>query len=271
MIRDNVIEASENLSRFKLMAVGAKCANFPKDTIRDHDSTFPQVVSAIWMWYGEKLRHDLDFLTQQGTKEQKQTLTTFYTTLSIQRHDGQHADYKRADEALQWRAGVPSKGTEPSDPELIEAILTELETALITANIIAATVCKDMAKSSRWAQRNAETPESQVAAVLSTIGISHIPQGHRDFIVRTLAGNPRYRRAKSSSQEQQIAAMVAIGPLLTPLRVPYTQVLEDFNLLGDPRSLSLLCAAHSIEAAGIELSPDQQYPVLKDVWERISS
>ena len=65
--------------------------------------------------------------------------------------------------------------------------------------------------------------------------------------------------------------MVAIGPLLTPLRVPYMQVLDDFNLLGDPRSLSLLCAAHSIEAAGIELSPDQQYPVLKDVWERISS
>ena len=69
MIRDNVIEASENLSRFKQMAVGATCANFPKDTIRDHDSTFPQVVSALWMWYGEKLRHDLDFLTQQGTKE----------------------------------------------------------------------------------------------------------------------------------------------------------------------------------------------------------
>lgn len=271
MIRDNVIEASENLSRFKQMAVGATCANFPKDTIRDHDSTFPQVVSALWMWYGEKLRHDLDFLTQQGTKEEKQTLTTFYTTLKDQRHDGQHADYKRADEALQWRARVPSKRREPSDPELIEALLTELETALITAINIAATVCRDTAKSSRWVQHNAETPESQVSAVLSTIGISHIRQGDKDFIVRTLTGNPRYRRAKSSNQKQQIATMVAIGPLLTPLRVPYMQVLDDFNLLGDPRSLSLLCAAHSIEAAGIELSPDQQYPVLKDVWERISS
>ena len=271
MIRDNVIEASDNLSRFKLMAVGAQCANFPKETIRDHDSTFPQVVSAIWMWYGEQLRHDLDFLTQQGTQEEKKTLKTFYTTLRDQRHDGQHADYKRADKASQWRARVPSIGRIPSDPELIEALLTELATALITAINIASTVCTDEAKRSRWAQRNAETPESQVAAVLSAIGFAHIRQGDRDFIVRTLERNPRYRRAKSSSQEQQIAAMVAIGPLLSPLKVPYTQILEDFNLLGAPQSLSLLCAAHSIEAAGIELSPDQQYPVLKDVWERISS
>lgn len=271
MIRDNVIKASENLSRFKLMAVGSKCVDFPKDAIKVHDSTFPQVVSAIWIWYGEQLRHDLDFLTQQGTKEQKETLTTFYNTLRDQRHDGQHADYERADEARQWRARVPSKGSKPSHPELIEALLTELETALTTAINIAATVCNNEAKSSRWAQRDAETPESQVAAVLSAIGYSYVHQGRRDFIVRTLEHNPRYRRAKSSDQEQQIAAMVAIGPLLSPLRVPYTQILDDFNLLGDPRSLSLLCAAHSIEAAGIELAPERQYPVLKDVWDRISS
>ena len=269
MIRENVIEASENLSRFKLMAVGAKCADFPKETIGNHDSTFPQVVSEIWIWYGEQMRHDLDFLTQQGTKEQKGILTTFNTILRDQRHDGQHADYKRADEALQWRASVPSKGRKASHPELIEALLAELETALITAVDIAATVCKDTAKSSRWVQSNAETPESQVAAVLSAIGMSHIRQGQRDYIVRTLANNPRYRRAKSSSKKQQIAAMVAIGSLLSPVRVPYTQILEDFNLLGDPLSLSLLCAAHSIEATDIELSPDQQYPILKDVWERI--
>ena len=253
------------------MAVGAKCSNFPKETIRDNDSTFSQVVSAIWIWYGEKLGHDLDFLSQQGTRDQKETLNTFYTTLRDQRHDGQHADYKRANKAQQWRDRVPSKGKIPSHPELIEALLTELEKALITAIDIAATVCNDETKRSRWAQHNAETPESQVAAALSAIGVSHIRQGNRDFIVRTLRQNPRYRRAKSPSQKQQIAATVAIGPLLTPLRVPYTQILDDFNLLGDPQSLSLLCAAHSIEAAGIELSPDQQYPVLKDVWERISS
>jgi hypothetical protein len=271
MIRDNIIEASENLSRFKLMAVGANCANFPKETIRDHDSTYSQVVSAIWIWYGEKLRHDLDFLTQQGTKEQKKTLRKFYNILRDQRHDGQHADYKRANEAKQWRARVPSKGREPSHPELIEALLTELKEALITAIDIAATVCNDEAKSSRWVQHNAETPESLVTAALSAIGFSNIHQESRDFIVRTLRGNPGYRSAKSSSQKQQIAATVAIGVLLTRLRVPYTQILEDFNLLGDPRSLSLLCAAHSIEAADIELAPERQYPVLNDVWVRISS
>lgn len=271
MIQDKVILASENLSRLKLMTIGSKCADFPIEAINNHASTFPQVVSAIWIWYGEQLRHDLDFLTQQGTKEQKETLTRFYTTLRDQRHDGQHANYERADEALQWRARVPSKGSKPSHPELIEALLIELETALITAINIAATVRNNEAKSSRWAQRDAETPESQVAAVLSAIGYSNIPQGRRNFIVRTLDHNPRYRRANSSSQEQQIAAMVAIGPLLDPLRVPYTQILDDFNLLGDPRSLSLLCAAHSIEAAGIQLAPERQYPVLKDVWERISS
>ena len=155
---------------------------FPKTLLGTMTLLFRRSCPQFGCGMAKKLRHDLDFLTQQATKEQKQTLTTFHTTLSVQRHDGQHADYKRADEALQWRAGVPSKGREPSDTELIEALLTELETALITAINIAAAVCKDMAKSSRWAQRNAETPESQVAAVLSTIGIaSHSPRTERFY------------------------------------------------------------------------------------------
>lgn len=37
---------------------------------------------------------------------------------------------------------------------------------------------------------------------------------------------------------------------LAPLSIPYSDILDEFGLVGDPLALSLLLAAHGVEAAG---------------------
>lgn len=271
MIQTRIIKASEDLSRHKRLIVGAGCPNIPEDTFKNKDVRFTEIVTVIWKWYHEQLMHDLDFLSGIGTKEQKKTLREFDELLSAQRHDGQHANSTRKKQASAWRAGVKCKGKTPSQSELIEALLGELEIALKTAIDIAANVHNDTTKVSLWVQHNANTPESQVMAALHAIGRKNLPKGHVALIVRQFTSNPQRKRARTAQDRAQIAAMVAVGLNLTPLSVPYDQILDDFNLIGDPRGSTLLLLAHGIEDAGKQLDPVQQDPVLKRVWDPINS
>ena len=271
MIQHRVIKASEDLSKHKRMVVGKGCPDIPKDILKKNDSRFTEVVTAIWIWYHEQLMHDLDFLTGIGTRSQQNTLRHFDEILSAQRHDGQHANFDRSHQAVAWRANVKSKTKTPSESELIEALLEELQKALATAIEIAVNVRNDTEKSSAWMQHDAATPESQVMEVLEAIGRKHLPKSHVGAIVRQFKTHPRRKKARTAQDHAQIAAMVAVGLNLTPLTVPYDQVLDDFNLIGDSRGFTLLLLAHGIEDAGKQLDPVNQDPVLKGVWDLINS
>lgn len=268
MMVARVVEAFDDLSGSKRVAVGTGCSDFPQSTLKSGSIFFSDAVTAIWRWYREELRHDLDFLTPRGDKQQQQTLKAFEVLLDDQRHFNEHANFNRAGEAQAWRAAIGSNGVEPSEADLIDALLNELESALNTAAAIAGRTYRDPTAVSAWRAHDACTPESEMRAVLAAIGRDNLQQRRVDTIVRRFEGHPKLRYARSAQARAKIAAVVAMEMNLDPLTLPYDEILDEFGLIGDPLGFSLLLVAHGVEAAG---NTDKRLvPVLRDAWERIS-
>lgn len=268
MMLARVVAAFDDLSRSKRMAVGADCSDFPQNTLKSGSISFSDAVTAIWMWYHEELRHDLDFLTPRGDYQQRSTLKGFKNILDDQRHLNQHANFNRAGEALAWRATIGSNGLEPSEAALLNALLNELESALNTAAAIARSAYRDVAAVSAWRAHDARTPESEMRAVLAAIGRDNLQQRRLETIVRRFVGHPRLRNAKTAQDRARIATVVAMEMNLNPLTLQYDEILDEFGLIGDPLGFSLLLVAHGVEAAGY--TGKRLIPVLRDAWERIS-
>lgn len=268
MTLDRVVTAFGNLTRNKRMAVGESCAEFPRSALEAGDVSFNNTVTAIWTWYREELRHDLDFLAPRGDDQQRTTLKEFGDLLDVQRHFNQHANYDRADEAQAWRKANGSNGVEPSDAVLIDALLNRLEIALNTAVAIAARVCRDASTAYDWRNHNARTPESEMRAVLADIGLGKLNQRRVDTIVRRFKSHPELKRAKTSQDRANIAAVVAMEMNLAPLTTTYNTILDEFGLIGHPLGFSLLLVAHGVENAGNK--GGNLIPVLHDAWECIS-
>jgi hypothetical protein len=250
------------------MAVGAGCSAFPESTLKFASISFSDAVTAIWTWYHEELRHDLDFLIPRGDYQQRSTLKGFESLLDDQRHMNQHANFNRSSEAQAWRAAIGSNGVEPSDAALVDALLKELDTALNTAAAIARKASRDTAAVSAWRTHNARTPESEMRAVLADIGRINLQQRRVDTIVRRFEGHPKLRYAKTAQDRARIAAVVAMEMNLDALTLPYDEILDEFGLIGDPLGFSLLLVAHGVEAAGN--TSDRLIPVLRDAWQRIN-
>lgn len=268
MMLARVVAAFGDLSRSKRLAVGVGCSDFPQSTLKSGSISFSDAVSAIWTWYHEELRHDLDFLTPRGDYQQRSTLKGFKNLLDDQRHLNQHAKFNRAGEAQAWRAAIGSNGVEPSEAALLDALLTELESALNTAAAIAGSAYRDAAAVSAWRAHDARTPESEMRAILAAIGRDNLQQRRVDTIVRRFEGHPKLRYAKTAQDRARIAAVVAMEMNLDPLTLPYDEILDEFGLIGDPLGFSLLLVAHGVEAAGN--TGRRLIPVLRDAWERIS-
>lgn len=268
MILARVVAAFEDLSRSKRMAVGAGCSAFPQSTLKSRSVSFSDAVTAIWTWYHEELRHDLDFLTPRGDYQQRSTLKIFKSILDDQRHLNQHANFNRASEAQAWRAAIVPNGVEPSEAALVDALLNELDSALNTAAEIARKASRDATAMSAWRTHNARTPESEMRAVLADIGRVNLQQRRVETIVRRFEGHPKLRSAKTAQDRARIAAVVAMEMNLDPLTLPYDAILDEFGLIGDPLGFSLLLVAHGVETAGN--TGNHLIPVLRDAWQRIS-
>jgi hypothetical protein len=269
MTLDRVVRLADDLDRIKRMTLGSGCPPFPRQSVAPANVTITVVVTAIWRWYREKLRHDLQFLTSRASNQQKKALRDFEVLLDDQRHYNEHADFKRAAEAQVWRAAIPSHGQDPSDEEMVDALLGELSLALDVLRTIAHKVSRDAAGMEAWRKHDARTPETEIRAVLADIGRDDLPPRRIDTVVRRFEGHPKLRYARTPQDRMPIAAVVAMEMNLDPLTVPYDELLDEFGLIGDPLGFSLLLMAHAIEAAGF--THRRLVPALRSAWREIES
>ncbi|WP_431074605.1 hypothetical protein [Microbacterium phyllosphaerae] len=269
MTLERVVGLVGDLDRSKRMAVGTGCAPFPQATFGAKKVSFTDAVTAVWTWYTEKLRHDLQFLTARAEYAQKATLHAFVTLLDDQRHVNEHADFNRASEALAWRAAVPTDAEVPSDDDMLDALLDELITALETLKAIAARVGQSNSGPAEWRTHEAHTPESEIRAVLADIGRDGLPQRRVETVVRRFVGHYKLKTALTQLDRTKIAAVVAMEMNLDPLSIPHSDILDEFSLIGDPRGFALLLVAHGAESAGFTGS--RLLPALRRAWSGMHS
>lgn len=269
MNADRVVRLAEDLDRIKRIAVGSGCPAFPRAQIAETNVSFTVAVTAIWKWYSEKLRHDLHFLTPRAHYKERIMLRDFSLLLDGQRHANEHADFDRANEAQEWRASIASDGDDPSDGEMIDALLEELVAALDTLTLIAVRVTRDTSGVAAWRTHETRSPESEIQAVLADIGRDTLPQRRVDTVVRRFEGHPKLRSARTPQDRARIAAAVAMEMSLEPLSIPYSEILDEFGLIGDSLGLSVLLVAHGVEAAGI--TGAGLLPVLRRAWSEVQS
>ena len=268
MSEARVRELVNDLERHKRLAVGGdgSVPAFRLGTLDPGRVPFTDAATEVWTWYSERLRHDLQFLTPRGSYQQKATLRAFEKLLDNQRHLNQHADYERTADAKAWRDSLAEDGSVASDQVLLAGLLGELCKALDSLVAIAATVSRDEAGREAWRVHVQRTPESEVRGVLADIGRG-LPAARVETIVRRFTGHPRLRNARTPSERLRIAAVVVLEMNLEPLSVPYTEVLDEFGLIGDPLGYALLLMAHATQAAGY--SGGRLIPVLRKVWPEI--
>lgn len=263
-----VTELTTQLGQHKQLAVGATSplSPFPKRSVAGNAVTFKDAVTAIWTWYSEQMRHDLQFLRARATNREKSILGNFKRLLDDQRHFNEHADYDRAKEAQAWRVAQAGAGA-PSDGDLVEALFVELESALATFCQIAHRVRQDQLDTEAWRNHVARSPESEMLAVLADIGREAINQSRLAYAVRRFTGHRALDRARTPADRARVAAVIALEINLEPLSVQYDQILDEFGLIGDPMGHALLVIAHGVEAAGH--TGDRLMAVLRKAWPEI--
>ncbi|WP_433876241.1 hypothetical protein [Sinomonas atrocyanea] len=258
-----------DLDRNKRMTVGSGCPPFPRQSVATANVSFTVVVTAIWTWYREKLRHDLHFLTPRADAQQKKALRDFERLLDDQRHYNEHADFKRTSEAQAWRAAARTSCGASPDEKMVRALLEELSIALGALRSIAGKVSRDAAGTEAWRRHEARTPETEIRAVLADLGRDNLPQSRVDTVVRRFNGHPKLKYARTPQDRMPIAAVVAMEMNLDPLTISYDEILDEFGLIGDPLGFSLLLVAHGIEAAGF--TGRRLVPILRGAWREIDS
>lgn len=264
MTLHRVLGLVDELNRSKQIAVGSGSAAFPTTQVDAPGVAFDDAVTAVWTWYEEELRHDRLFLTARANRAQKAVLRDFSTILDGQRHVKQHAGFSRTVEAMAWRTAASTTQDEPSDAELLHALLSELATALAALASVAETVGRDVAGRNAWSGHEAQTPESEVRAVLADIGRDSLPQQRIDTIVRRFESHPKLKYAQTPRDRTRIAAVVAIEMNLSPLTVSHSELLDEFGVIGDPRGLALLLVAHGVQEAGF--AGARLLPALRRAW-----
>jgi hypothetical protein len=263
-----VTELTSQLGQHKRLAVGATSplSPFPERSVTGNTVTFKAAVTAIWTWYSEQMRHDLQFLLARATYAEKSTLGDFKRLLDDQRHFNEHADYDRAKEALAWRDAQAGAGA-PSDRDLVEALFVELEGALETLCQVAGRVRQDQLGTEAWRNHVAVSPESEMLAVLADIGRDAIDERRLAYAVRRFTGHRALNRARTPADRARVAAVIALEINLEPLSVQYDRILDEFGLIGDPMGHALLIIAHGVEAAGY--TGDRLMEVLRMAWPEI--
>ena len=269
MTLNRVLDLVDDLNRTKRIAVGSGSPSFPTTQIDAPGVAFDDAVSAVWTWYEEEFRHDRLFLTARADSAQKATLRDFSALLDGQRHVKQHAGFNRTVEAMAWRTKASTTEVEPSDSELLQALLSELVPALAALASVAETVGRDAAGRNAWSGHEARTPESEVRAVLADLGRNGLPQQRIDTIVRRFEGHPKLKYAQTARDRTRIAAVVAIEMNLAPLTVSHSEILDEFGVIGDPRGIALLLVAHGVQEAGF--TGTRLLPALRRAWGGIHS
>lgn len=269
MTLDRLLGLVDELNRSKQIAVGSGSPAFPTVQVDAPGVDFDDAVTAVWTWYEEELRHDRLFLTARADSAQKAVLRDFSALLDGQRHLKQHAGFNRTVEAMAWRAEASTSEDEPSDAELLQALLSELATALAVLAFIAETVGRDVAGRNAWSGHQARTPESEIRAVLADIGRDALPQRRIDTIVRRFESHPKLKHAQTPRDRTRIAAVVAIEMNLSPLTVSHSEILDEFGVIGDPRGIALLLVAHGVQEAGF--TGARLLPALRRAWSGIHS
>lgn len=246
-----VVDLTKDLDSHKRLAVGASnpLPAFPRESIIGDNITFNATVTAVWTWYHEKLRHDLQFLVQQASETEKRRLLKFGRVLDDQRHFNEHADYNWAQRAQDWRRAKTGASACP-DRTLIERLIAELERALEILCAIAARVRQSQSNLYAWRAHESVTPENEIRSVFADIGRASIKEGQLSYAVRRFQGHPALRKAKTPEDRPNVAALIAVEIHLEPLSVKYDHILDEFELLGDPVGHALLTIAHGFEAAG---------------------
>lgn len=268
MSLDRALALVEQLSRLKRLATGSPCAAFPTNKVASAAVTFEDLATAVYKWYWEQLRGDVNYMSSCASHAQRSVLSNFTQILSDQRHVDQHADYERAANAYQWRAelqGAPSDG-HPSHNPLSVALLGELCVALECLCTIAADIGRDNSKRVAWSQIAATSPEEEIRAVYRNIG-RHPPLPVVSHAVRQFRSHPDLRRAATPAARAQLAEAVVVGSSFGPLVVAYDEIVDEFGLIGDPRAASLLLLAHAAQSAGVQRR--SLIPVLKNAWAAI--
>lgn len=263
-----VTELTSQLGQHKRLAVGATSplSPFPERSVAGNTVTFKAVVTAIWTWYSEQMRHDLQFLLTRARYAEKSTLGDFKRLLDDQRHFNEHADYDRAEEAQAWRDAQAGADT-TSDRDLVEALFVQLEGALETLCQVASRVRQDQLGTEAWRNHVAVSPESEMRAVLADIGRDAINERRLAYAVRRFTGHRALSRARTPADRARVAAVIALEINLEPLSVQYDRILDEFGLIGDPMGHALLIIAHGAEAAGH--TGDRLMDVLRKAWPEI--
>ena len=263
---DPIISASENLSRLKRKSIGIRCPDFPRDLVDKEGISFKDTVTHIWMWYHEQMKRDIDFLTTRANSIQRNVLTSFRRTLNNQRNFDQHANFDQAGAAQKWREQNGMDGQRFSDSKAIDALLSELEVALSTAIEIAFHVSNSDKDRNEWSARYSVTSENEIITFLTSIGRFRPSDAKLGYLVRNFDRNPEISRSSSVTAEvrKRIAAKVVLGVDVAPLSMPYDEILDEFQLLGDQRGFSLLLLAHAIQASGKHI-----FPLITELWPRI--
>lgn len=265
MTAARVAVLAQQLGQHKRLAVGeaSPLSSFPEGSLSGSEATFKSVVTAVWTWYSELMRHDLQFLRVRATQSERADLGEFTRLLDDQRHFNEHAGYDRANEAQAWREARAVAGA-PSDGALVEALLDELAGALATFCQVAGRVRQSKLDTEAWRNHVAKSPKSEMRAVLTDIGNVAFPERRLDYAVRRFTGHRALNRARTPADRARIAALIAVEINLKPLSVQYDRVLDEFALIGDPRGHALLLVAHGAEAVGHR--GDRLMEVLRKAW-----
>lgn len=264
-----VTDLTIQLGHHKRLAVGSTSPlpPFPGQSVAGTIRTFKDAVTAIWTWYSEKLRHDLQFLQARTTYAEKATLRDFKRLLDDQRHFNEHADYDRAKEAQAWRDAQANGGAALSDRDLVEALLVELEGALKCLNQVANRVRQENLGAEAWRQHSAMSPESEMLAVFADIGCDSIDERRIAYAVRRFTSHRALSRARTPGDRAKVAAVIALEVNLEPLSIRYDELLDEFGLIGDPMGHALLLFAHGAEVAGY--TGERLLVVLRRAWPEI--
>lgn len=268
MTRDVVTDLARQFNAHKLSATGVSAAAFPNRAEMPIDAPFQKVVVTIGDWYLTELRADRDVLWSSATREEQSSLSEFQSLLSIQRNSFAHpADSELALKAQAWRDRIRSSLSDPAvDSSMADAILTELVSALRVLCGIAARMSTDPSHLQRWRNVANASPEEEVLAVYADLG-RHLFDSRKTHVVQQFVKHPDLKRAKSTEERANVAAVVVLGITTAPLRQPYSKLLDEFTLIGDSRAAALLLLAHAVQAAGIHGSRLQT--VLKELWDVI--
>jgi len=231
-------------------------------------ATFSHLVTALYKWFQEASKNDVDFLLGQGSVPELSKLTVFRKELASLRHAEQHnADAETRRRAQRWFRDASGTNT-PDSIQLWEtcagALLKQAEEAVRVILALVRLANNDPLAMEQWARARRSRSldlKTALASALALVGRSPLPSDVAFLGQRLDSQWARYSIGDGATRDQRealeaaasmVVAQWAMRPLLAS---PSALGGVDGALPSDGLTVQLL--AHALQASGIETGLDE--------------